>query len=121
MGGQEVAKGLAPSPKKRPDTLTQGAPALKRLLEAARDLAEEHSQLLARVETALHQQGLIPDDSPLLLTVHQAAKLISVGINQMYELVHRGTIPSVRLGPKIIRVPRPALEEWVRKSVINSD
>ena len=41
-------------------------------------------------------------DQPLTLTVEQAAKILGIGRSTAYELVHRGDIPSVRLGRRIV-------------------
>lgn len=42
---------------------------------------------------------------PLTLSVAEAAPMIPMGTRQFREAVHRGEIPSVRLGSKI-RIPR---------------
>lgn len=47
-----------------------------------------------------------------LLTVPQAAKWAQVRQTKMYELVARRIVPSIRLGPRCIRVPLAGLEEW---------
>lgn len=39
------------------------------------------------------------------LTVEEASKLAGVGINQAYQAVREGTIPSLRIGRRIL-VPR---------------
>lgn len=57
-----------------------------------------------------------PDADPpssgrrLALSVDEAAALIGVSRDLVYDLVARGEIPSVRLGRRIV-VPRRALEE----------
>jgi excisionase family DNA binding protein len=47
-----------------------------------------------------------------VLTVEQAAELLRVGRNQMYEAIGRGEVPHVRIG-RTIRLSRRALEEWL--------
>lgn len=54
-------------------------------------------------------------ESPLLLTVAEAARLLHIGRNTCYELIRRGELPAVRLGERIIRVPRPGLEGWLAR------
>lgn len=43
-------------------------------------------------------------DKPTL-TVEEAAKLAGVGVNQTYAAVREGTIPSLRIGRRIL-IPR---------------
>lgn len=42
------------------------------------------------------------------LTVEEAAKRLRIGRNAAYEGVHRGEIPSIRIGKRLL-VPRAAL------------
>lgn len=49
----------------------------------------------------------------LLLRIGEAAKLLGICRSQAYLLVNAGTIPSVRIG-RSVRVPKAALEEWIR-------
>lgn len=51
-------------------------------------------------------------DHPLTLTVEQAAKLLGIGRSTVYELVHTGDIPSLRLGRRIV-VPKARLAEFL--------
>jgi len=51
----------------------------------------------------------------LLLTVEEAARLLNIGRNTCYELIRRGELPAVRLGERIIRVPRFGLEAWLAR------
>jgi excisionase family DNA binding protein len=50
----------------------------------------------------------------LLLRATDVAAALGVGRATAYELIASGAIPSVRIG-RSVRVPRAALEEWVRK------
>ena len=43
----------------------------------------------------------------------EAGKLLGIGRNVTYRLIHDGTIPALRLGRKL-RVPRAALDELLR-------
>lgn len=50
---------------------------------------------------------------PLTLSVEQAAQLLGVGRNAVYNMVHEGSIPYVRFG-RLIKIPRSALEAWLQ-------
>ena len=47
-------------------------------------------------------------DGPFL-TVKEAAALLGVSTRTMYGWIRDGRIPSVRFGPKLLRVPRDRL------------
>lgn len=47
----------------------------------------------------------------IMVSVPEAARLLNIKRSRAYELVNAGVIPSVRLGPRCIRVPVRALEE----------
>lgn len=50
-------------------------------------------------------------EPPLVLTVAEAKPLLrGMGINQIYEGIRRGEIPSIRIGRKIL-IPRAKLLE----------
>jgi excisionase family DNA binding protein len=49
-------------------------------------------------------------DERLTLTVEEAARLLGISRALAYELVHRGDIPSLRLGRRIV-VPRRGIDE----------
>jgi len=51
----------------------------------------------------------------LLLRGGEVADLIGCSRAMAYRLMQRGVIPSVRVpGGKAVRVPREALEKWIR-------
>lgn len=52
------------------------------------------------------------NDEPLLLTVRQAAKLLQMSVNSVYNLIAQNLIPHVRFG-KLIRIPRWALLQYI--------
>ncbi len=52
------------------------------------------------------------ETSAPLLTVAEAAELLRVHPNHVYELIRRGELPHVRLG-RVIRLPRHRLEQWI--------
>ena len=39
-----------------------------------------------------------PDPEPVTYTIAESATLLRIGINQTYEAVHRGDIPSIKIG-----------------------
>ena len=47
---------------------------------------------------------------PMVLTVKETAKVLGLGLNQTYEAIRGGLIPSMRIGKRII-VPRAALHK----------
>jgi excisionase family DNA binding protein len=51
----------------------------------------------------------------LALTPREGADVIGVGRNKMRELLESGEIPSVRLGPRTVRIPLSALRDWLSR------
>ena len=51
-------------------------------------------------------------DSPLLLTVSQAAELMQLGRDTVYQLTHRPDFPALRLG-RSVRINRELLQVWL--------
>ena len=56
------------------------------------------------------QRRLDPLETPLLVSVPEAARLLGVGTTFGWAMVRNGEIPSVRLGRRVL-VPRAALEQ----------
>ena len=50
------------------------------------------------------------DGLPLVLTVEEVAAVLRIGRSAAYQAVRDGSIPSVRIGGRSIRVPRHQLE-----------
>lgn len=50
---------------------------------------------------------------PLVLTVEEARKLLRLSRGLMYEAIHSGQIPSMRIGRRIL-IPRARLEEMLK-------
>jgi excisionase family DNA binding protein len=50
--------------------------------------------------------------APDVLTVAEAAMLMRVGRNQMYQAIDRGEIRAGRIG-RSLRVPKASLERWL--------
>jgi len=61
------------------------------------------------------------ESTATLLKIPEAAVLLNVARSKAYELAQRGDIPTVRLGPRAIRVPRAALERWIDQHVRGGD
>lgn len=53
-------------------------------------------------------------NEPLLLRVEDAAKLLQIGRNKVYELAAAGEIPSLHVGRQL-RIPTEGLREWIRR------
>ena len=53
-------------------------------------------------------------DTYLLLTINEAAKLLSVSRSTVYRLIWRNELPAVKIGAKAVRIPRPAVEAIAR-------
>ena len=51
-------------------------------------------------------------EGPLLLSVREAAIVLGIGRNLVYQLVREGRLPHVKLGRRVL-IPRHALEEWL--------
>lgn len=65
-------------------------------------------------KTTAHVRSHQPtyEQSPLLLSVPQTARLLGVGTTLCWDMVHRRQLPSVRLGRRVL-IPRAALEQLV--------
>lgn len=59
------------------------------------------------------QRSDLTDDEPIWLTTAEVARLLSCAPQTVRELVKSGTLPGVRVGDKIIRIPRHSFEQWV--------
>jgi excisionase family DNA binding protein len=53
-----------------------------------------------------------------VLTVQQIAKILHIGINQAYELIHRHVIGYIRIGRRII-IPKSSLIDYLESSRYN--
>jgi excisionase family DNA binding protein len=56
-----------------------------------------------------------------LMKINEVAAILGLGRSKTYELVASGTIPSVRLGPRVVRVPQDALDAWLRANTGGPD
>lgn len=50
------------------------------------------------------------EESRRTFTLSEAAKQLGIGRNQAYEAAHRGEIPTIRIGKRLL-VPRAAFEK----------
>lgn len=48
-----------------------------------------------------------------LMTAAEVADVLRINVNALYNLVAAGGIPHMRLGPKLIRFERSALDAWI--------
>jgi len=62
-------------------------------------------------------------EGPLLVSVAEAARLLGIGRNAVYDLVRRGRLPVVRIGAagRRILIPRRSLAVWVTHETAPSD
>jgi len=51
-----------------------------------------------------------------LLDVTQAADILSIGKKKVYRMINKNQLPSLLVG-KSIRIPREALNEWIRSAM----
>lgn len=51
-----------------------------------------------------------------LLTLEEAADFIGISMNVMYELKRRPGFPVKQLAPRVYRVPKKALLEWMAQN-----
>jgi excisionase family DNA binding protein len=60
-------------------------------------------------------------EKPELLTVGQAAKVLQISRAGAYAHAAAGHLPTVRVGPRSIRVPRAALAKWIETRTRGGD
>lgn len=53
-----------------------------------------------------------------LLTYAEAAQFLNFRTGTLYSMVARGRIPHVRLGRRLVRFSRAALETWLREHAV---
>ena len=51
------------------------------------------------------------------LTIAEAAKALGIGRNQAYEAAHRGEIPTIKIGKRLL-VPKLAFEKLLSGDVV---
>jgi excisionase family DNA binding protein len=58
------------------------------------------------------------NNQPELLTLSEAAALLNVERHFVGLLVRQGKLPSYKLGPKTIRIPRAMLLRWIEEQAM---
>ncbi len=56
-------------------------------------------------------------EQKLLLRPIEAAEILGIGRSKAYQLMADGTLPTVRIGKKSVRVPADALRRWVDSQI----
>ena len=51
----------------------------------------------------------------VLLTVEEGAARLALSRSKVYQLLAAGELGSVRLGPRILRIPVAALDAWIER------
>lgn len=59
------------------------------------------------------EPGVLPD----LITVSEAARSLRVTPITIRRLIERGDLPATRIGSKIVRIPRAALNRFVHAGI----
>ena len=54
---------------------------------------------------------------PMALTVKQAAELLQISTDLMYDLANRRDFPAIRIG-RTIRIDRDKLHQWMDREVM---
>ena len=66
----------------------------------------------------IREQNKVP--SQLCINPTEAARQLHISRTKMYELLHHGVIPHVKLGRRIL-IPTKELERWLHEqSILNS-
>lgn len=91
--------------------------------EAQRSLEEARAVCPAVDVAAIHHQpgedpaGLSgPPASPYLLTADEAAAVLRLHVNDVYNLCTEGRLPHIRIGRRV-RIPREKLLAWIDEQV----
>jgi|HubBroStandDraft_1064217.scaffolds.fasta_scaffold506090_1 excisionase family DNA binding protein len=58
------------------------------------------------------------DDGDTLLTYSQAAEFLNIKLGTLYALVAHNRVPHIRLGKRLVRFSRHALERWLRERAV---
>lgn len=65
-----------------------------------------------------HNSELLPDsmeDHLTLLTVDDAAEILMVGKNRIYELLNQGKIKGMRVGKSTWRIPKISIYQYIKE------
>ncbi len=93
-----------------------------------REIVREELQLAFREHSVNHTSGdhstqsqVTVDkrwDDPIAVPVKEAARLLGIKHSLAYELIHRGVIPVVKLGPRCMRVPVAELRRRISEMAV---
>lgn len=56
------------------------------------------------------------DDAPDILKPQEAAKLLRIGKNKIYEVANSEGFPKLYMGERIFVIPKEALRQWIQKT-----
>lgn len=56
-----------------------------------------------------------------LMTYDQASKFLNFKLGTLYAFVSQGRVPHVRLGRRVVRFSRAALEAWLSERTVQPD
>lgn len=54
-----------------------------------------------------------PESERLLLSIAETCHALGIGRSKVWELIGRGELPTVRIGTRIVRVPRTAIDKFI--------
>jgi len=74
----------------------------------------QESKFLLSVEEAAALRSTTMVTQPVLVTVDQVAKMLSIGRTAAWELVRQGKIKSIKIG-RTRRVPIAAIQEYIER------
>lgn len=55
-------------------------------------------------------------EEKMVYTAEEAAKLLGIGMNKVYQLLGNRTIPSKKIG-RVYLIPKLALERWLNENI----
>jgi len=87
--------------------------------ETIRQIVREENQIFLQEIKDLISTTKITN-SPTILTVDQAAKILKMGKTSVYELTQRVDFPAIRDGRKV-RIPYEGLMNWIQKNSSNRE
>lgn len=64
---------------------------------------------------AKEESGVESNDDSLVLTPHDVCKLLKCSRGTVYSALAQGTIPSIRVSPRKILIPKRRFLEWLNE------
>ena len=61
------------------------------------------------------------EELPPILTTLEACKLLRVSRSTLYAEIRSGNLPAIRLGKRILRLSRYALERWIEQQGVHRE